>query len=192
MTLTEHDYRMLVEDAPIMIWRADAQGACDYFNERWLAFTGRSMEQEIGNGWATGVHPDDRDRCLRTYSLAFERRDFFEMEYRLRRSDGEYRWILDRGGPVMDGTGRFRGYIGSCIDVTERVVAREALAHAHNTGLRILSGLLPLCAWCRRIRDVEGRWQTLEAYLHEHADTRFTHGMCPECQQLHGPPDQQG
>jgi PAS domain S-box-containing protein len=114
-----------------MIWRANASAKCDYFNRRWLEFTGRSIEQEFGDGWAEGVHPDDRDRCFRTFIDAFERREPFEMEYRLRRYDGEFRWVLDAGTPVADGYGVFSGYVGSAIDITDRVDARATLARAN-------------------------------------------------------------
>jgi len=124
------EYRTIVEQAPIMIWRADTLGRCDYFNERWLAFTGRPIQEELGDGWCNVVHPDDRDRCLRTYMDAFKQRQTFEVEYRLRRYDGEYRWVLDTGGPVYATSGEFAGYVGSCVDVTDRVEARAALARA--------------------------------------------------------------
>jgi PAS domain S-box-containing protein len=178
------DYQTLVVQAPITIWRADARAQCDYFNARWLAFTGRSIAEELGDGWSSGVHADDLEQCLRTYRAAFDRREPFEMEYRLRRHDGEYRWVLDRGGPVTDASGAFVGYIGSCIDVTDRVQA-AALARAHHVGLAVLSSLLPMCAWCRRVRDLDESWITLEAYLQERTDTRFSHGLCPDCEQRH-------
>jgi PAS domain S-box-containing protein len=127
----------VVEQAPIMIWRANTDAKCDYFNERWLTFTGRSMEDELGDGWAKGVHPEDLDRCLRTFLYAFGRRETFEMEYRLRRYDGEYRWILDTGTPVHDVGERFAGFVGSCVDVTDRVDARAALARTHLKDLGI-------------------------------------------------------
>jgi PAS domain S-box-containing protein len=121
---------VVVEQAPIMIWRANLYGKCDYFNQRWLAFTGRTLEAELGDGWCNGVHPDDAERCLKTYNDAFRNHDAFEMEYRLRRYDGEYRWVLDSGGPIYDEQGGFIGYVGSAIDVTDRVEARAALARA--------------------------------------------------------------
>jgi PAS domain S-box-containing protein len=109
-----------------MIWRAGLDSKCDYFNETWLSFTGRTLLQELGSGWAEGVHPDDLDRCLACYLDHFKRREAFEMEYRLRRRDGEYRWILDRGVPFTDCSARFAGLIGSCVDVHERRVAQDA------------------------------------------------------------------
>jgi len=123
-------YRLLVESSPVMIWRSGLDARCDYFNQRWLSFTGRSLQEEVGDGWAKGVHADDLDRCLRIYRDAFDRRETFEIEYRLRRYDGEYRWVLDTGAPIYDVDGRFRGFAGSCVDVTDRVEARAALARA--------------------------------------------------------------
>jgi PAS domain S-box-containing protein len=175
------EYRLLVEKAPIMIWRSDTTMACDYFNETWLAFTGRTLEQERGNGWAEGVHPEDFDRCLKIYTDHFSRREIFEMEYRLRRFDEAYRWIFDRGVPFSDSEGRFLGYIGSCIDVTERKEAQEALKRADETEIRQLRGFLPICAYCKKIRDDEGYWNQLEKYVSEHSQAQFSHSICPAC-----------
>jgi PAS domain S-box-containing protein len=119
------EYRLLVQHSPVMIWRAGLDAKCDYFNETWLAFTGRAIQQEIGDGWAEGVHPDDFERSVAYYLDHFQRRESFEMEYRLRRHDGVYRWIFDRGVPFMDDTGAFAGFIGSCVDVDERRRAEE-------------------------------------------------------------------
>ncbi|WP_257450911.1 PAS domain-containing sensor histidine kinase [Archangium lipolyticum] len=121
-------YRLLVEHAPTMVWRAGLDGRCDYFNTTWLQFTGRRMEEEAGEGWISGVHPDDLRRCMDTYLTNFERRQPFEMEYRLRRYDGVYRYIFDRGVPFTDDTGRFAGFIGSCVDIHERREADRAKA----------------------------------------------------------------
>jgi PAS domain S-box-containing protein len=124
--LTSTEYQLLIENSPVMIWRSGRDADCDYFNETWLSFTGRTLEQEMGNGWAQGVHPDDLDRCVAHYLDHFHRRQAFEMEYRLRRHDGVYRWIFDRGVPFSDDTGTFAGFIGSCVDVDERRKAQEA------------------------------------------------------------------
>jgi diguanylate cyclase (GGDEF)-like protein/PAS domain S-box-containing protein len=121
MIPTGDQYRMIVESAPNMIWRAGTDSLCNYFNATWLAFTGRTQEQENGNGWAEGVHPDDLDRCINIYMKNFEARKAFEMEYRLRRHDGEWRWINDMGVPYRDDVGEFAGFIGSCMDVTDKV-----------------------------------------------------------------------
>nr|MBI3613413.1 PAS domain-containing protein [Nitrospirota bacterium] len=120
-------YLKLFDEFPALIWRAGLDTKCDYFNSAWLEFTGRTLEQERGDGWAEGVHPDDLERCVTTYQEAFSARRLFEMEYRLRRHDGEYRWIMDVGRPFHDLDGTFAGYIGSCYDVTERRRAEELL-----------------------------------------------------------------
>ena len=179
--LTPEDYAQIVEQAPILIWRAGTDGLCHYFNQRWLAFTGRTMAQEFGNGWAEGVHPEDLQRCLDIYLSHFERRETFEMEYRLRRHDGAWRWIFDRGVPVYGPEGVFAGYIGSCIDVTERYEAQAALAEAQEAQINALHGLLPICMVCKKIRNDKGYWEVLEHYIRQHSDANFSHGICPEC-----------
>lgn len=118
--LTAEEYELLVDQAPIMIWRANLDAKCDYFNGRWLEFTGKTMEHEVGDGWARGVHPDDLKYCFDHYMENFKARRVFEMEYRLRRHDGDYRWLVDRGAPFYSKDGGFMGYIGSCIDITDK------------------------------------------------------------------------
>jgi PAS domain S-box-containing protein len=124
---SEERFRLVANTAPVMIWMAGTDKLCTYFNHPWLKFTGRPLEAELGNGWAEGVHPEDLERCLETYSQAFNQRQSFEMEYRLRRNDEEYRWIFDIGVPRFNEDGTFAGYIGSCLDITDRKVAEEAL-----------------------------------------------------------------
>jgi PAS domain S-box-containing protein len=113
-------YHNLANSSSALIWTAGTDKLCNYFNDTWLNFTGRTIEQEKGNGWTEGVHPDDFDRCLKTYVTAFDKREKFEMEYRLRNAKGEYRWLLDIGTPNYDAKGEFVGYIGHCFDITER------------------------------------------------------------------------
>ncbi len=129
MTLQESEqrFREMADSAPIFIWMSGVDKLCTYFNRGWLEFTGRTLEQELGNGWAGGVHPDDLQSCLNDYTSSFDRRMPFEIEYRLRRNDGEFRWILDRGIPRYGRKGKFLGYQGSAIDITERKMAEEAL-----------------------------------------------------------------
>jgi len=112
-------YLKIFEDFPALIWRSRLDKLCDYFNKTWLEFTGRSMEQEFGNGWAEGVHPDDFDACLNTYVTSFDKREAFLMEYRMKNKYGEYRWIRDFGRPFYDLDNTFLGYIGSCYDITD-------------------------------------------------------------------------
>ena len=180
-TLSHREYMSIVEQAPIMIWRANPSTECDYFNQQWLRFTGRRMEQELGNGWAEGVHPEDLDRCLEIYLSAFEKREIFEMEYRLRRHDGAYRWLFDRGVPFNDDHGNFAGYIGSCIDITENVEARRLILREKESEIKQLRGMLPICASCKKIRDDKGYWSQIETYIENHSEAEFTHAICPEC-----------
>jgi len=125
---SEERFRLVANAAPVMIWMSGGDKLCTYFNQGWLEFTGRSLSEELGNGWAEGVHPEDLAPCLGTYEQAFDRCETFEMQYRLRRHDGEYRWVFDQGVPRFDVDGSFAGYIGSCIDITERKLADEAVA----------------------------------------------------------------
>ena len=121
----------MADAAPVMIWGSGEDKLCTYFNKQWIEFTGRSMEDQLGNGWADGVHPEDFDRCLEIYSNSFDERKTFGMEYRLRRYDGEYRWIFDTGAPRFSSDHMFLGYIGSCIDITERKESEVKLHDAH-------------------------------------------------------------
>ena len=117
---SEARFRNMADTAPVLIWMSSPDKLCTYFNQQWLTFTGRTIAQELGNGWNEGVHPDDVESCLNVYTASFDRREAFDMEYRLRRADGEYRWLYDRGAPRISPAGEFLGYIGSCIDMTER------------------------------------------------------------------------
>lgn len=126
----EQHFRNLANGGSTLIWTSGLDMLCNYFNEPWLRFTGRTLEQEYGNGWAEGVHPDDFASCLQTYADAFEQRRAFSMEYRLRHADGTYRWLRDDGNPRYDSHGTFLGYIGFCVDITEqKAIAAELENH---------------------------------------------------------------
>jgi|HubBroStandDraft_2_1064218.scaffolds.fasta_scaffold03358_5 PAS domain S-box-containing protein len=124
---SEKRFRLVADTAPVLIWMSGTDKMFSFFNKGWLNFTGRSIEQERGEGWVSGVHPADVLRCTEVYSKSFDARAGFEMEYRLRRFDGTYRWIVDYGVPRFDASDNFCGYIGSGVDVTERRSASEAL-----------------------------------------------------------------
>ena len=126
---SEERFRLMADTAPALIWMSGTDKLCTYFNKPWLDFTGRSMDSELGNGWVEGVHAEDLRRCVDTYTQAFDRREEFRMEYRLRRHDGEYRWLFDIGVPRFDQEGSFVGYIGTCVDLTDRKLAETALAN---------------------------------------------------------------
>ena len=126
--ITARDFHLqLLENAPTLIWRAGPDAKCDWFNQTWIDFTGRTMEQELGDGWAEGVHPEDLEPCVKTYLAAFRQREAFVLEYRLRRQDGEYRWLSDHGNPFQKLDGQFGGYIGYCYDINDAKLAHELL-----------------------------------------------------------------
>ena len=125
---SELRFRLVADTAPVLIWMSGPDKLCNYFNQPWLEFTGRPLEMELGNGWAEGVHLEDLEVCLDTYTKAFDRHEPFRIEYRLRRHDGEHRRVFDQGVPRFDFDGSFAGYIGSCIDITDLKRAEEALS----------------------------------------------------------------
>ena len=124
---SEARFRVLADQTPVLLWMTDAKRALAYANRSWLAFTGRTLEQEKGDGWATAIHPEDFGPRQAAFADAFERKSPFTLEYRLRRHDGEYRWVLDTGTPRFEGDGAFAGYIGACVDITERKEAEATL-----------------------------------------------------------------
>jgi PAS domain S-box-containing protein len=125
---SEERFRMVANAAPVMIWMSGLDKLCTYVNQGWLDFTGRSIEAELGSGWADAIHPEDLEGCLETYTVAFDERKPFQMEYRCRRHDGEERWLVSQGRPRFQADSSFAGYIGSVIDVTERKYAEQALS----------------------------------------------------------------
>ena len=124
---SEKRFRLIANTAPVLIWMSGPDKLCNYFNRPWLEFTGRRLEEELGNGWAEGVHPEDLAKCLETYIRHFDRQEKFRMEYRLRRHDGEYRWVLDMGTPRFNSDGSFAGYVGCCMDISELRQARATV-----------------------------------------------------------------
>lgn len=151
-------FRPVVDCVPVMIWRAGLDGAFDYVNAQWLRFTGRLLERELGRGWLDAVHPEDRARRAALFAEAVQAGRGFEAEYRLRRHDGAWRWVLDRGCPCEEQDGTVLGFVGSCTDVTERreaedgrrrdVAEKEALLlevhHRTRNTLQAVIGLLNL------------------------------------------------
>ena len=117
---SESRFRVVADVAPVMIWMSGTEKEGIFFNKGWLEYTGRAMDEELGEGWLQGVHPEDVAHCLEVCGSAFGKREPFTVEYRLRRRDGEYRWLLDTGTPRFDVDGTFLGYVGSCIDIGER------------------------------------------------------------------------
>jgi PAS domain S-box-containing protein len=165
---SEGRFRLVANTAPVMIWMGGTDRLCTYVNQPWLEFTGRPLEAELGNGWAEGVHNEDRERCLKSYSQAFDQRQSFAMEYRVRRKDGEYRWILDTGVPRWNPDGSFAGYIGSCLDITDRKLAEDALA---SVGRRLIEAHEEERTWiARELHDDIGQRIALLAIELERCD----------------------
>lgn len=123
-------FEALANSIPALVWVSDTTKKCVWFNRDWLAFTGRTMEQEYGNGWAESIHPDDLERCTAIYTRHFNAQEPFEMEYRLRRHSGEYHWVLDRGAPRYDSHGEFVGFTGACVDINDLIHAKNKAEEA--------------------------------------------------------------
>jgi two-component system, cell cycle sensor histidine kinase and response regulator CckA len=137
---SEQRFRSVADKAPVMIWMSDIDKRCTFVNKTWLTFTGRTLEEEQGDGWRIGLHPDDLDRCFGIYSSAFDARQDFHVEYRLRRTDGEFRHVVDNGAPLFAPSGAFTGYIGSAVDITDlKKVHEEALSREKLQSLTALT-----------------------------------------------------
>jgi PAS domain S-box-containing protein len=130
-------FRQIADSAPVLIWISGTDALCTWFNQPWLEFRGRTLEQEMGNGWAEGVYKEDVDRCVGIYISNFEKRTPFQMEYRLQRADGEYRWLLDHGVPRYSDVGIFLGFIGSCIDISDVTEIKQAWDSQQNISKRL-------------------------------------------------------
>jgi PAS domain S-box-containing protein len=176
---SEERFRLVANTAPVMIWTAGTDRLCTYVNQPWLEFTGRPLAAELGNGWAEGIHHEDLKRCLETYSRAFDQRQSYEMEYRAQRNDREYRWILHIGVPRFNSDGTFAGYIGSCLDITDRKLAEDALA---SVGRRLIEAHEEERTWiARELHDDIGQRIALLAIELE----RFDHPVPDSAVDMH-------
>lgn len=146
---SESRFRAMANAAPVLIWIAGPDGKGTWFNQRWLDFVGRTIDEEVGDGWTTNIHPDDHARALEVYRGAIQQREPFMTEYRLRRHDGEYRWMLDNGVPLYDGAGRFTGFIGSCVDLHDRRETEDALRESE-ARFRALADAMPQLVFSAR------------------------------------------
>ncbi|MFI5336576.1 MAG: PAS domain S-box protein, partial [Opitutales bacterium] len=156
---SEKRFAAMADAAPVLIWTTGPDGLCTYVNKYWLDFTGRTLEQELGHGWTDGMHPEDFPRCQEAYQGSFNARRPYRLEYRFRRHDGQYRWLLDHGVPRYQAAGGFAGYIGSCIDITE---LREAQDRLHLQGVAMEAAASAIV-----ITDVDGviQWVNI-AFTH--------------------------
>jgi PAS domain S-box-containing protein len=124
---SESRFRMVANDAPVMIWMSDHDKNYNFFNSEWLNYTGKTAKQEYGNGWIQGLHPEDFERCQKTRNAAFDKKEDFHIEYRLKRYDGEYRWLSDKGTPHFAANGTFEGYIGACMEIHENIISQAKI-----------------------------------------------------------------
>jgi PAS domain S-box-containing protein len=143
---SESRFRIVADAAPVFIWMSDVDKHCTFVNREWLEFTGRGLEEELGNGWTESVHPEDREMCFKVYSEAFDARKPFIMQYRLRRDDGEYRWVSDEGVARYDAAGKFAGYIGSATDVTE-LMNKDAALRESEERMRLAADAVNMGIW---------------------------------------------
>jgi PAS domain S-box-containing protein len=146
MRESEQRFRTTANAAPVLIWMSGKDKRCTWFNQRWLDFVGREIEQELGDGWCDNLHPADFDRALDTYHAAFDARRAYEIEYRLQRDDGAWRWLLERGCPHVGPSGEFVGFIGTCIDITEHRETVEQLRE-NRARFKTLAESLPQMIW---------------------------------------------
>lgn len=159
-------YLSVLESFPALIWRSGLDSRCDYFNRTWLEFTGRSLGEELGNGWSQGVHPEDRPLLLDRFQQSFKHRQPFSLEHRLRRHDGEYRWLINIGRPFHDINGEFVGYLGACFDVSERHAADEQLRLIASVFSHAREGIIITDARTRII-DVNEAFTEITGYSRE-------------------------
>jgi PAS domain S-box-containing protein len=170
---SEARFERMADAAPVMIWMSGPNKLCTFFNKTWLDFTGRSLKQELGNGWSEGVHPDDRAKCVYSYVAAFEAREPFTIDYRLRRHDGQYRWVTDQGAPRLGAGGTFRGYVGACIDVTD-LLEKERALHEIEERVTLAAEVAHLGVW-------ELDLITNQLWMSENARTLFGFGPDDPC-----------
>lgn len=168
---SEHRFQLMADAAPVMMWMSGLDRLCSYCNRAWLDFTGRTLEQELGNGWTEGIHQDDLQKCMQTYFTAFDARRRFTMEYRLRHADGQYRWIIDSGEPRFANDGTFVGYIGCCFDITDR--KELAATHSEFAGRLIKAQEKERERIARELHDDIGQRLALVAIEVQHLDGAF-------------------
>ena len=183
----EQRFRTLAELAPVGIFHTDASGRCLIVNPRWCEMTGQPADQGVGAAWTSVVHPADRDRVQEAWAEAMRVTGIFALEFRFQPPTGELVWVFAQARLLKTITGQVLGHIGTVTDITGRKLAeleRERLLQELQTSpadTKQLSGLICICAQCKKIRDEEDNWTRFETYFRKHTDTTFTHGLCPHC-----------
>lgn len=164
---------MLIDLAPVMVRRWTAALECAYCNKRWLDFRGRAFGQEKGIGWRDGLHPEDASWCVGALDGSAPPKEAFWLEYRLRRHDGAWRRVFEQWEPVPGQDGRIAEYISAAFDITDKPFAAPPAPHGQTK-------LVELCASCKKVRE-GGTWHTFELYLERNTPFKFSHGLCPAC-----------
>jgi PAS domain S-box-containing protein len=205
---SERQFRFLAETVPQIIWTATADGSVDYFNQRWFEYTGLTWAQTQSWGWTPVLHADDLVLCLNRWNEALATGCAYEVEYRFKRHDGIWRWHLGRAFPLRDHGGQIVRWVGTCTDIDELKLAQERIRKTNEeleervnertavlrqqadelreaiSQVQVLSGLLPICSYCKKIRGDHNDWESLETYISQHSAANFSHGICPECYRL--------
>ncbi len=158
---SESRFRIMADSAPVLIWMCGPDKLFTYVNQGWLDFTGRSIDMEVGNGWSEGIHPDDSERMSQIFDSSFDRREPFRIEYRLRGADGDYHWLYDSGMPRFSSEGDFLGYIGSCVDISDRKRAEEASKRAHEEVVRLQKQLQEENIYLREVIKLEHAFEEI-------------------------------
>lgn len=182
-----YDYRQLVDEVPAMIWLMDPVTlAITYRNRSSSVFVGEVIEAgDPMDEWEGRIHPDDVEQYVAAVGLSIAAERPLSIKFRSRRADGAYRWVVDQAIPHFEADGSLSCYVGSTLDITEQVEAELALHSREQAELERLRSVLPICAQCKRIRDLEGRWRDVEEYVSAHMSADFSHGLCPVCLALY-------
>ena len=189
---SEVKFRTLAQLVPQFVWMCTPDGLNVYFNQRWVDYTGLTLEESYGKGWNIPFHPDDQQTAWDAWNHAVATGEPYRVESRLRAADGSYRWFLMLGLPLQDSSGNAASWFGTCTDIEElrqAAAERERLIGELQEALarvKLLTGLLPICAGCKKIRDEHGTWRQVEIYIRDHSEANFSHGMCPDCLEKFG------
>jgi PAS domain S-box-containing protein len=181
---SEARFRNLADNAPVMVWVTAPDGTCAYLSRSWYEFTGQTLETGLGFGWLDAIHPDDRDWSDEVFRNANLKREAFQLEYRLRRADGTYRWAIDAAAPRFGSDGTFLGYVGSVLDITERKQIEDRLSASvaeFRTVTNVTPALVWVCSGTGRSIFLNQRWHEFTGQTVEEAEGQgWAQAMHPE------------
>lgn len=186
-------YRVLAEASPSGIWETDLKGHNTYASDRWSEITGISRENAAGDGWSQGIHPEDREAVRHGWYTTAPLERTYQSEFRFIRPSGETVWVLCLALPVLDDQDQVTGWVGTVTDITSYKDKEHSLAEANRlleekiAEIKTLRGILPICSYCNKIRDSQGNWTRLEAYIESRTEAEMSHGICADCRKAHFP-----